>query len=230
MGTLYRVDANIGLNVRDAPNGNKIGALPNRALVEALSEETTADGGFNWLKIQARGRDLSGFAAIEFLQRMPDHQNGHEVSNIGANLTNEPNHQFTFEELRPAIEQASALHGVDHRVIAGILRQESSFKNWRVHHDGTGHGLVGLDDNGLLPDFENWCGQSFGRGHSASSIPPGLQIVYCAKTIAAYSAQLGSDINGARAWHRGQGLWHDERGAHYASLIRGHMVFLFGQG
>jgi hypothetical protein len=108
--------------------------------------------------------------------------------------------------------------------MAGVTRQESGLRNYRVHLDRTGHGLIGPDDNGLLPDFERRSGLAVGRGPAADIIPPTLQMAYLAKTLAAYATKLGSPYNAARAWHRGEGLWQDAHGAHYEGLIRSAIV------
>ena len=142
----------------------------------------------------------------------------------------EPDHLFTFAELRPIIESAASEYRTDAQGVAGVIQQESTWRNWRVHRDGTGHGLVGLDDNGLLPDFEQWSGLTIGRGSSAAIIPPGLQIAYLAKTLNAYSKTVGSPYNAARAWHRGEGLWWDSLGVRYEELIRAHIANLYRGG
>lgn len=145
-------------------------------------------------------------------------------------LAQERNAQLSLQQVWPYIEKYAAQYGADPKVLAAIINQESGFKNYGVHFDGTGHGLVGLDDNGLLPDFEKWSGKSFGRGASAKTIPPELQVEYLAKTIGSMSKQYGSDFGAARAWHRGGGGMNDARGQHYEDLIRGHIGKLFPGG
>lgn len=153
-------------------------------------------------------------------------------------LTNEMNHQFSLGETWPSIKQYSNQYGLDPHVLAGMMYQESGFKNYQVHADGTGHGLLGLDDNGLLPDFENWVrankpGQesySAGRGASASSIPPDWQIEYSAQKLAGMSRAYGGDFAAARAWYRGPGGMNDSMGYHYEDLIRSHIATLFANG
>lgn len=145
-----------------------------------------------------------------------------------AGLPTDPDHLFTFAELRPVIDRAAAEFGADEGVVAGIVEQESGFRNWRVHRDGTGHGLVGLDDNGLLPDFERWSGLSVGRGASAAIIPPELQIRYLARFVAAETRKFGDPYAAARAWYRGEGLMDDAAGQHYEALIRAHVAELYG--
>jgi hypothetical protein len=143
-------------------------------------------------------------------------------------LTDEPDHLFTFEQLWPTIQDAGSELGFDAQVLAGIIKQESGWRNWRVHRDGTGHGLLGLDDNGLLPDFERWSGLTIGRGGSAASIPIVPQIRYAAHALADYANRLGGAYAAARAWHRGERLMDDAAGQHYEQLIRAHVAELFG--
>lgn len=145
-------------------------------------------------------------------------------------LSQERNAQLSLGQVWPYIEKYAKQYGADPKVLAAIINQESGFKNYGVHFDGTGHGLVGLDDNGLLPDFEKWSGQRFGRGAGAKTIPPELQIEYLAKTIGSMSQRYGSDFAAARAWHRGGGGMNDSRGRHYEALIRGHIGKLFPGG
>ncbi|MGI5861683.1 MAG: LysM peptidoglycan-binding domain-containing protein [Myxococcales bacterium] len=146
----------------------------------------------------------------------------------GGALPNIEDKQFTFEELWPAIQRYAAQYRADPKIVAGIIMQESTFKNWRVHHDGTGHGLIGLDDNGELPRFEKWSGLRVGRGRNAKSIPPEKQIEYLAKTIGELTAKHGSGWAAARAWHRGD-YWamNDAKGYRYESFIRQHVAALF---
>jgi len=153
-------------------------------------------------------------------------------------LTNELNHQFSLAETWPYIKQYSQQYGFDPHVMAGMMQQESSFKNYQVHFDQTGHGLLGIDDNGLMSDFESWVRQtkpgqesySVGRGADAASIPPEWQIEYAAKTLAEKSRYYGSDSAAARWWHRGPGMMNDSAGYNYESLVKTHMANLFANG
>lgn len=142
-------------------------------------------------------------------------------------ITDEPDHQFTLGELYPTMQAECAKTGFDPQVMAGVCYQESSFKNYRVHFDGTGHGLFGLDDGGMLPDFEQWSGLSVGRGDGAISIPPTLQIAYVAMALQRYVATYGDKWAACRAWHRGGGAMNDELGQRYEQLIRAHVQRLF---
>lgn len=145
-------------------------------------------------------------------------------------LTDDADHLFTLATLWPTVKAAGAEFGFDPQVEAGIIFQESSFRNWRVHADGTGHGLLGLDDNGLLPDFERWSGLSIGRGQQAVSIPVVPQLRYGAYALADYARRLGGPYAAARAWHRGERLMNDLRGQQYEQLIRAHVTRLFSNG
>ena len=133
-----------------------------------------------------------------------------------------------FPRLWPVIQAAAGEFRADGQVMAGIVHQESSFKNFRVHGDGTGHGLIGLDDHGLLPAFEAWSGMAVGRGAAAVSIPPGLQMRFLARTIAELTARHGNAFAAAREWHAGRGGMNGPAGLHYEELIRAHIVKLFG--
>ncbi|HVG57783.1 MAG TPA: C39 family peptidase, partial [Hyalangium sp.] len=148
------------------------------------------------------------------------------------------NQQFTLQQLWPAIERYGNQYGFDPKILAGMMFQESSFKNHLVHMDGTGHGLLGYDDNGLLGEFESWVRatqpgqQNFyaGRGHAAVSIPPEWQIEFAAKKLSDFSRAYGGPHAAARAWHRGPGLMNDSLGQRYEQLIRGHVNTLFPGG
>jgi LysM repeat protein len=134
---------------------------------------------------------------------------------------------FTFEELWPSIQAAATRHGADAQVMAAIVRQESSFINHRVHRDGTGHGLIGLDDGGRLPEFERWAGMRVGRGRAAVVIPPERQLEFLARTLAASTQRYGDPMAAAREWHRGHGGMNDRLGQRYQDLIEGHIQTLF---
>ncbi|MDY7229776.1 LysM peptidoglycan-binding domain-containing protein [Hyalangium rubrum] len=153
-------------------------------------------------------------------------------------LSNAPNHTFTLQELWPTIERYGTQYGFDPKILAGMVFQESSFKNHIVHLDGTGHGLLGYDDNGLLGEFEAWVRttqpgqQNFyaGRGANAVSIPPEWQLEFAAKKLADFSRAYGGPHAAARAWHRGPGGMNDWRGQQYEQLIRSHVQTLFPGG
>lgn len=147
---------------------------------------------------------------------------------ISGALSATPEHQFTLADLYPHMEAACAEFGFDPKVLAAICYQESGFRNWRVHHDGTGAGLFGFDDNGLLPDFERWSGLSVGRGYSHAIIPPEIQIRYASYQLKRYADHYGDVWAAARAWHRGGGLMNDTRGQQYEQTIRAHVRTLFG--
>jgi hypothetical protein len=187
--------------------------------VTEVSDQVVEADGHQWRNVRTAGQ--VGWVAAEFLQLPGSGSAG------GGDLTDEVDHAFGFAALWPYIQVAAGKSNADAKVVAATMQQESGFTNWRVHRDGTGHGLFGLDDNGLLPDFEQSSGISCGRGFAAISIPPKPQIDYACKIIAAYALQFGSAINAARVWHRGPTLWQDELGQHYADLIRAHLQTLF---
>jgi peptidoglycan hydrolase-like protein with peptidoglycan-binding domain len=143
-----------------------------------------------------------------------------------AALSNERNHQFTLTELTPTINAYAQKYHVDPKLLAGIIKQESTYQNHIVHDDGTGHGLIGLDDNGLKGDFEKWSGLRVGSGADAISIPPAKQIEFLAKTISVLSTQYygGDQMAAAREWHAGAGGVNKADGLEYEQLVRGHLA------
>ena len=223
-GAQYRVtDDHVRLRGQPGTAQPILEELGRGAVVVAQSAQVVEADGHQWRNVRAPDGKI-GWVAAEFLQVVE----GPIPPDDGSGLSDEPDFAFGFEALWPYIQASAAKYGADPQVIAAIMEQESGFTNWRVHRDGTGHGLFGLDDNGLLPDFEEWSGLSCGRGQGAISIPPGPQIDYCCKTIAGLSSEYGSAFNAARVWHRGPGLWQDDRGAGYGQLIRDHIAELFG--
>lgn len=218
--TLYQVTDD-GVRMRAQPSTSAdvvVDSLGKGTILTSVNEQVTTADNHAWRNVRTAAGQV-GWVAGDFLQ---------EVTTTGGDLTDEPDHVFGFAALWPTIQVAAGTFSADARVLAAIMKQESNFTNFRVHRDGTGHGLLGLDDNGLLPDFEKFSGLSCGRGQSAISIPPKPQIEYCARVIAAYTLQFGNPFNAARVWHRGAGLWRDELGQNYEDLIRGHIQTLFG--
>jgi hypothetical protein len=206
-----------GVNLRQAPDASA-------RRVKTLAEGSVVQGeAYAWRRVRdADG--AQGWVADAYLG--PADVAPHEPTDEQVELTDEPDYRFGFAALWPHIQTAAEAYGADAQLLAAIMAQESGFTNWRVHQDGTGHGLFGLDDNGLLPDFEQWSGLACGRGRSAISIPPKPQIAYCARTIAALTRQYGTAYDAARVWHRGPGLWRDKLGDRYEQLIRGHVAAL----
>ena len=143
-------------------------------------------------------------------------------------LPTTPERVFALAELLPVIEQWAGEYGVDPKVVAAMCWQESGGRNWRVHHDGTGHGLFGLDDGGGLIEFERWSGSTFGRGPSAGMLSPVLQIEFVCDWLSRNTATYGDALTAAQVWHRGPGLYRDERGLRYRELIAGLTRSLFG--
>lgn len=144
----------------------------------------------------------------------------------------EPDHAFTLEELWPTIKVAGEKYGYDPKLIAGMARQESTFHNYRVHRDGHGHGLFGLDDRGLLPEFERWSGRNIGRGEDAAIIPPELQIEFAAWQLKKYADYYPGESDGAyvalRAWRAGGTGRVEQKAFDYVQLILSHVRALFG--
>lgn len=146
-----------------------------------------------------------------------------------AELSSELDKQWSLQDLLPLFNKYGQQYGFDSGVLAAIAYQESGFRNWKVHRDGTGFGLFGLDDNGMLPEFEQWAQMQVGRGSNHQPVSPDKQIEYAAYQLKRYQDQLGSAILAAQAWHRGLGGYQDELGVNYGNLIRAHMATLFGR-
>lgn len=170
-----------------------------------------------WRQVTYPSTGETGWVAVEYIDEIPPPVSTMPDTEI----------DWTLSALMPWFNSAGQEFGVDPRFLAAIAYQESGFKNWRVHRDGTGHGLFGLDDNGMLPGFESWSGLNIGRGPFAAIIPEELQIRYAAMILAQYANRLGSWDNAAAAWHRGEGQYQDARGRAYAALINTHMRTLF---
>lgn len=126
--------------------------------------------------------------------------------------------------LAPWIEKYAAKYGVSARIVAAVVAQESSFINHGVHRDGTGHGLVGLDDNGLLPDYEKWSGTQVGRGRRANTIPPEKQVEFLAMKLAQFTEKYGDQWEAVRAWHAGGGGRNRPHAREYQALIKGRFA------
>ncbi len=187
--------------------------LPAGTVLRASTEVLVESDGYRWLGTER------GWVAADYVRVIP----------FGGELSCEPESVFDFAELWPHLQAACAYYGADAQVVAAIAAQESGFRNFRVHYDGTGHGLFGLDDSGGLIQFEQWSGMDCGRGAGAIIIPPGLQIECTAMLIAKMTQGYGDPYIAARAWHRGPSLWTDWRGDQYEALIRAHVAKLFAQ-
>jgi hypothetical protein len=221
----YRITDD-GVRLREGPGTSQPILIPDLGagtIVQGTGRPEVDADGFQWREVRLADGTI-GWVATAYLSVV----GSSGTSGSSGEIPGDADHRFSFAELWPYIDTASQSYGADARVVAAIMAQESGFTNWRVHRDGTGHGLFGLDDNGLLPDFEAWSGLSCGRGEFAISIPPGLQIEFAAKTIAAFTTRFGSAMNAARVWHRGPGLWQDGLGDRYQALIEGHIANLFG--
>lgn len=163
-----------------------------------------------WVLVKANG--LEGWVALEFLTdyTLTQPQDSPEETT------------YTLDELLPLFQDTFPF-----RILAAIAKQESGFKNYRVHFDGTGHGLFGLDDNGMLPSFEQFSGISVGRGATANIIPIEPQIEFAKHILSQYSQKYGGPYQAARVWHRGEGQYQDTLGDKYEALIRQHEIDLF---
>lgn len=137
-----------------------------------------------------------------------------------------PNQQFSAQALWPVVLEYAAQYRVLPEQIAGMIQQESTRHNYRVHDDGTGHGLLGLDDNGLAQDFETWSGLSLGRGANANIVPVRPQIEFCAMQIRKFLDKYTDDDSwvGVRAWHAGGTGRNTTRGTSYEQLVRAKFI------
>jgi SH3-like domain-containing protein len=213
--------SNAGVHMRAQPSVSAdvlVQDLGAGTSVAQVSTQVVNADGHVWRNVRTADA-VAGWVAAEFLRAADSGSDGE--------LTDEPDHAFGFAALWPHIQTAAGKYSADAQIIAAIMYQESGFTNWRVHRDHTGHGLFGLDDNGLLPDFEQFSGINVGRGDNAISIPPKPQIEYACKIIAGYTLSFGGAMNAARVWHRGAGLWQDPLGQHYEDLVRAHLQELF---
>ncbi len=132
-----------------------------------------------------------------------------------------------FNALYPSLQKIARKYKVDVKLLSAVVYQESTFTNWRVHPDGTGHGLVGLDDNGLLLDFERWACMKVGRGQLARTIPVAPQLEFLGMRMKQMVRKYGNSMAAARAWHRGAGGMWDALGDKYANLITNRINQLF---
>jgi Transglycosylase SLT domain len=134
------------------------------------------------------------------------------------------NAEIDVETLAPWIQKYAEKYGANPQLVAAVVAQESSFTNFGVHRDGTGHGLVGLDDNGLLPDFEAWSGLNVGRGRRANTIAPEKQIEFLSKKLGELTEKFGGDEwEAVRAWHAGVKGRDRANGREYETIIRGRI-------
>lgn len=143
----------------------------------------------------------------------------------------EPDHAFSFEELWPYLVVYGEQHRFNPKIIAAMIQQESTWHNYRVHRDGTGHGLLGLDENGLLRDYQTKYGVYVGLGANAEIMPPELQIDFTAwqlrRYMDAYPDVMTDPVKAAQAWHASGGGRDSPRGLSYREKILGHITRLF---
>lgn len=92
--------------------------------------------------------------------------------------------RFTYPELRTAIERSARNHRISPMTIAGIIAQESSYRNLVIHRDGTGRGLIGLDSGGQLDNYLRWAGApAIDPEGDERVLTPELQIEFLAMRI-----------------------------------------------
>lgn len=133
------------------------------------------------------------------------------------------NAEIDVTTLAPWIAKYAEKYGANPQLMAAVVAQESSFINHGVHRDGTGHGLIGLDDKGLLPDFERWSGLRVGRGRHANTIPPEKQIEFLAMKLSKLTEKFANEWEAVRAWHGGTGGRNRPHAREYELIIRGRI-------
>ncbi len=99
------------------------------------------------------------------------------------------NKAYTYGELKPYIDSAAKKYGVPPELIGGMLHKESTFTNWIHHSNPQAHGLIGVTEKGMMPEFEQFASQklnqkvSYGKGKGAKAMPPDLQIEFLAMKL-----------------------------------------------
>lgn len=155
-------------------------------------------------------------ASVDAFERAPS--SGRVGAQGGPLSTRE---QQRLAELRPIIQDAARRHGVDAGTLAAIVRTESNFENHRLHDDGHGHGLVGLDDRrgARGRHFEQQTGISLGRGRNSNIVSGRAQIDYLARTLSESTRRYGNENAAIREWHRGHSDRNDETGYAYQRRV-----------
>lgn len=111
--------------------------------------------------------------------------------------------RFTYPELRPAIESSARRHRVSPMTIAGIIAQESSYRNLVIHRDGTGRGLIGLDSGGQLDNYLRWAGApAIDPAGDERVLTPEVQIEFLAMRIREMMDDNGwTEARAIIGWH-----------------------------
>ena len=170
--------------------------------------------------------ELTSFVSA-FLRRSGFENAPVEPEGVESAYSLEPDHEFTPEELWPELVAACQEFGFYPEIVAGMIQQESTWHNYRVHRDGHGHGLLGLDDNGLLRDFEPWAGIEVGRGEHAIIIPVEPQLRFAAyqlrRYMDAYPDVMADPYIACGAWHRSGAQRNSPEAVAYQKLIQKHV-------
>jgi cell wall-associated NlpC family hydrolase len=72
MSSTYKVDSDVGVNVRDTPNGNRVGGLMNGTQVTKLDDDPVDAGGHVWVKVSSNDPSITGWVASDFLTEVSD--------------------------------------------------------------------------------------------------------------------------------------------------------------
>ena len=138
-------------------------------------------------------------------------------------LPTTPDLELGFDRVWPVVQPYAALYGVDAKIMAGIIAQESAWINRLTHDDGHGCGLIGADDRYLLRDLETWARSTWVSAEHRGSIAPIIQIEFLAQWIEKATQRYGSALSAAGVWHAGEKGWREGRGAAYEQLVSGHI-------
>src|SRR5262249_2388464 len=115
------------VNLREGPGlgGAVLAVLDQGAPVLGLDAPPGAAVGHEWRQGGLAGGQV-GWVAAEFLA--PASGSAPTGGLDGTGLPNDPDHQFSFAELWPAIAAAAVRYGTDGRIVAAIVQQESGFR------------------------------------------------------------------------------------------------------
>ncbi|MGA9522413.1 MAG: hypothetical protein WBV82_13170 [Myxococcaceae bacterium] len=155
-----------------------------------------------------------GYAQQGFSRQPYDYAAGYQNDMRGEwdrSLDPIANKAYTYGELKPYIDASAKKYGVDPYLIAGMLKKESTFTNWIHHKNPQAHGLIGVTENGMLPEFEAFASQqlgkkvTYGKGTNAKPLHPDLQIEFLAKKLDEIKKKHGlqSHQQAAGAWYLG---------------------------
>jgi LysM repeat protein len=140
-GRRYRVDSDIGVNVRGAPGtaAARLGGLPNGAVVVAQGGGPTPADGYTWIQVCAEQDGLCGWVAREFL--IADDGVIHNGHGPWPNVLSVP-------QLYQLVRSHGAEPGLDRIMVAATLT-ESGGNSKAIGDGGHSAGLWQMHDRGL---------------------------------------------------------------------------------